>query len=117
MFCETCGSAMHWRCTNTQTSIAKYKCPHCGQIQTGLDDYKPPVIEVHIPRHYHVKGDKFVVRRVVNGEHRYIGSYGNEYTAQRVVEKMETYNWDKNMIPQVHKELHIERVNRTWVCT
>ena len=35
MYCDECGTAMHWRCTNNVTSVSKFKCPRCGNVQTG----------------------------------------------------------------------------------
>ncbi|MBP5699256.1 MAG: hypothetical protein J6W71_00150 [Methanobrevibacter sp.] len=118
MYCSECGESMQWRCTDNRTNIAKYKCPHCGNVQLGEDDYKEPVPTVHIPKYYYFKDGRYIVRKFVGREHRciYIGSYADEDTANKVVEKMIEYDWDKNKVPLVHEELNIQRINRTWVC-
>ena len=115
MICE-CGAKMQWRCTNKETNIAKYKCPVCGKLVTAVDDYKPVKIPVRTPKHYYRKNGRYIVRRWINGEHQYIGSYADEETAKRVVDKMVECDWDKACIPQVYAELNIERVHGTWCC-
>ena len=115
MFCDECGSPMQWRCTDTRTNIAKYKCPDCGRVQKAPDDYKEPVVEVRDIKNYYFNRNRFIVRRVVDGKHCYIGCYGNEDTAKKVVEKMDEYDWDKSMVPQVYEELNIKKVNKSWV--
>ena len=113
--CEECGETMQWRCTNQETGVAKYKCPICGNVQLGEDDWKEPIVEVRHIKNYYQNKNRFIVRRVVDGKHRYIGCYGNEDTAKKVVEKMEEVEWDKSMIPLIHEELNIHKVNRSWV--
>lgn len=117
MYCSECGETMQWRCTNTETGIAKYKCPECGNVQTGEDEYKAPVKNpTRLPKYYYLKDGKYIVRRWIDGEHKYIGSYADEETARKVVDKMVECDWDKARIPQVYAELNIEKVNRSWVC-
>ena len=118
MYCSECGETMQWRCTNTETGVAKYKCPSCGNVQLGEDDYKVPDKEPRIPKHYYLKDGRYVVRKFSGAEHKnlYIGSYADERTAQKVVEKMNEYDWDKSKLSLVHDELNIKRVNRTWAC-
>ncbi|MBP5422131.1 MAG: hypothetical protein J6Y78_06810 [Paludibacteraceae bacterium] len=116
MYCEKCGEPMQWRCTNTNTNVAKYKCPYCGNVQTTIEECKPVPIEVREPRYYYKHQGRFIVRRMVNGKHRYIGCFGDEETAQKVVAKMYEYGWDKSQLPKVFRELNIEKVNRSWVC-
>lgn len=110
MICN-CGRKMQWRCTDNVTHIAKFKCPGCGRIVEKLDDYEPPVPEVHVPKHYYTVNNRFVVRHMSNGKHEYIGCYGDEYTAQRVVEKMLDCDWDKSHLDSIHEELGIRKVD------
>ena len=116
--CEECGETMQWRCTNQKTGVAKYKCPTCGNVQLGEDDWKEPVVVPRTPKHYYVRDGKYYVRKFIGRNHKviYIGCYGNEETANKVVDKMKECNWDKSKISLVHDELNIKRINRTWVC-
>ena len=116
MYCELCGSSMQWRSTNQLNNVAKFKCPRCGNVQSGLDDYEPIVKEKFTPKHYYFHDGRFVVRKVIDGKHRYIGAFGNEETAKKVVDKMDEYGWDKSMRRQVYEELGMHRVNNAWVC-
>lgn len=116
MYCSECDSIMQWRCTNNHTHIAKYKCPHCGNIVEVLDDYKPPVVEKFEPKHHYFKNGRFIVRKMIDGKYQHIGSYLDEETARKVVDKMVECDWDKARIPEVYAELNIKKVNRSWVC-
>ena len=82
MICEECESVMHWRCTNQITHIAKYKCPECGNVQTGPDTYKEPVAEKKIPNYYHIRNDRWKVTKTINKEKIYVGTYADEETAK-----------------------------------
>ena len=114
--CEECGETMQWRCTNQETGVAKYKCPTCGNVQCGPDEWKEPVVKVNMPKHYYKRENCYIVRRIRNGKHQYIGCYGNEETAKKVVDKMNEIDWDKSKLSLVHNELNIKRINRSWVC-
>ena len=116
MICEECESVMHWRCTNQITHIAKYKCPICGNVQTGPDTYKEPVAEKKIPNYYHIRNDRWKVTKTINKEKVYVGTYGNEETAKKVVEEMIKCDWNLDMIPTIYDKLNIHKVNRSWVC-
>ena len=113
MICKDCGARMQWRCTNLKTKMAKYKCPHCGLVEIVEDDWKP--VESRKPKHYYLKQGRYIVRRWMDGKYTHIGSYVDEETAKKVVDKMIEYDWDKSMVPQAHKELGIDRVKGTWV--
>ena len=112
MYCSECGESMTWRATNLVTNVAKYKCPACGNVQTGADETMPA--KKRIPKHYYRFKNRYVVRS--KGKCEYIGCYGNEETAKKVVDKMEEIGWDKSLLPSIHEQLNIKRVNRTWVC-
>ena len=118
MFCEECGESMQWRSTNLETHIAKYKCPHCGNVQTCADDYKKVEWKPRAAKYYYVKDGKYVVRghRVKGSSQPYIGTYANEETAKQVVEKMKECSWNKELLPLIYDELGIRKVGRSWVC-
>ena len=117
MICEKCGAPMQWRCTNTLTRVAKYKCPECGVISTIVVEFKAPVEkEEYEAKHYYFAHDRYIVSKKVNGERLYVGCYGNEDTAKAVVDKMIECDWDKSMLPKVYDELGMKKVNRSWVC-
>ena len=116
MYCSRCDSIMQWRCTDNHTHIAKYKCPECGNIVEVLDDYKPPIVEKFEPKYHYFKNGRFIVRKKIDGKFEYIGSYLDEETADKVVEKMKEYDWDKAMLPRVYDELGMHHINRLWVC-
>ena len=107
---------MQWRCTDNHTHIAKYKCPNCGNIIEKVDDYKPPIVEKFEPKYHFFRNGRFIVRKKINGKFKYFGSYKDEETADKVVEKMREYGWDIDMLPKVYDELNMHRVNRLWVC-
>lgn len=114
MKCD-CGMSMQWRCTDTKTNIAKYKCPQCGNIVKVFDEYKPPVVEKFEPKYHFFRNGRFIVRKKVDGKFKYIGTYADEETADKVVAKMKEYDWDTNMLPRVYDELHMQKINRLWV--
>lgn len=121
VYCKECGKTMQWRSTNNNTRIAKYKCLHCGNVQTGEDEYKIITKEPSLqeaPKYYYVKDGKYVVRgsRANSNCQEYIGTYANEETAKRVVDKMKECSWDKELLPLIYAELGIQKVGRTWVC-
>ena len=117
MICEECESVMHWRCTNQITQISKFKCPVCGHVQTGKLEVKPvETVEKKVPNYYHMRNGSWVVKKTKNHERLYVGAYGNEETAQKVVQEMIKCDWDLNMIPEIYGKLNIHKVNRSWVC-
>ena len=115
MICEDCGVSMQWRCTDNITKVSKFKCPNCGHVQMGKLDMKP-IVEHNNPKYYHEKNGAWIVKRTINHKYLYVGSFANEETAKRVVQKMEEVDWDKSMIPSVFSSLGIHKVNRSWVC-
>ena len=117
MLCENCNKPMQWRSTNTETHIAKYKCPHCGQVQTiTVEIYEPPIVEKKPPKNYYCRNGSFVVRKRKEGKQHYIGTFGNEETAKKVVAEMVKCDWDKNMLPVIYSRLNIHREGKSWVC-
>ena len=117
MYCENCGTLMQWRCTNVNTHIAKYKCPHCGEVQTAtVEIYEPPVVELKPPKNYYPHNGSFVVRKRKEGKQHYVGCFGNEETAKKVVAEMVKCDWDLDMLPVIRTRLNIHRVGRSWVC-
>ena len=62
MNCSECGETMQWRCTNQETGVAKYKCPICGNVQLGEDDWKEPIVEVRHIKNYYQNKNRFIVR-------------------------------------------------------
>ena len=118
MYCEECQSVMHWRCTNQITQVSKFKCPQCGHVQTGKLETKPLVIvEKKYPNYYHMKNGKWIVKKTKDHQMLYVGTYGDEETAKRVVSEMIKCDWNLDMIPVIYEKLNIHKVNRSWVCT
>ena len=105
MHCEECGASMVWRCTNTNTNIAKYKCPRCGSIKEVIDDYKHFVIETRKPKYYHICKGRYVVHKVIEGKNIYFGSFGDEETAQKIVDRLKACDWDKDLMPLIRDEV------------
>ncbi len=119
MYCEVCGDVMMWRCTNKITSMSKYKCRNCGNVQEEKVEYKPPVPRAaRVPKHYYCKNGKYIVRssRVGGKSQGYVGTYGDEETAKAVVEELKKHDWDKGCLPLIYEELGIQKVGRSWVC-
>ena len=116
MNCSECGNTMQWRSTNQVTNIAKYKCRHCGNVQEGEDEYKEVIVEVPEPKYYYFYRGRYIVHRMIGGVNRYIGTYADEETAKKVVDKMKEYDWDTDMVPRIHEELGMQKVKRLWVC-
>ena len=115
MICE-CGARLQWRCTDTKTKMAKYKCPQCGEVVLAEDKWKPVHVEHREPKYYYFSKGRFNVQRKMNGGCVGFGCYGNEETAKKVVDKLKECDWDKSQLLRIYDELHIERVNRSWVC-
>lgn len=115
MLCEECQGKMQWRSTNTVTHLSKFKCPNCGHVQLAVVEFNPKDSKVK-PRYYYEKDGKWIVRRKHDHQHKYVGTYANEETARKVVEKMNACDWDLDEIPRIYNELGIHRVNYTWVC-
>jgi len=115
MYCNECGETMQWRSTNQLTGVAKWKCPNCGNVQIGADDYEPLPVEDFKPKYYYFHKNRFIVRKVINHRHVYFGAFGNEETAKKVVEKLEEHDWDKTKKPLIYEELGIHRENKMWV--
>ena len=115
MYCDECGTAMHWRCTDNVTSVSKFKCPRCGNVQTGK--LKRIKINRPGPKYYYERGDgKWMVQKTINHKTISLGGFEDEETAKRVVEGMKKVDWNKSMIPSVFKSLGIHKVKRSWVC-
>ena len=123
MLCEECETPMQWRSTNTKTNISKFKCPHCGHVQVGENKVTYHVgltvdeKQKRTPKYYHFKNGRWIVKKVKNHERLYVGTYGNEETAQKVVEEMKKCDWNPDMIPVIYEKLNIHKVNRSGVCT
>ena len=116
MDCDECGTAMHWRCTDNVTSVSKFKCPRCGNVQTGkLKKVKP--LPKREPNNYYARKDgKWMVQKTINHKTISLGGFADEETAKRVVDAMKKVDWNKSMIPSVFKSLGIHKVKRSWVC-
>ena len=116
MICESCGNRMQWRCTSKKDTYAKYKCPHCGEILLVKDTWEPIPEEPYEPKYYYYANGRFNVQKKLNGERIGYGCYSDEETAKKVVDKLKECDWDKSQLLRIYDELHIERVNRSWVC-
>ena len=114
MYCESCGAAMHWRCTDKQTNVSKFKCPRCGKVMTGVLEVKPPAPKPE-PRFYYRNPAGFCVQKTTNHKTLCVGTFQDEETAKLVVDRMKDCGWDKTMIPGVFRELGIFRHKRKLV--
>ena len=116
MICEKCGGPMQWRCTDKDTRVAKYKCPECGHLQTGIVDFIGfEKKEKFVPKHYTRRtGPKtrYEVKRIVKGKRIYVGLFDDEDTAKKVVEKMNQNDWDDTKIQFIFDELGLDKVHR-----
>ena len=100
MICEDCGAIMHWRCTNNNTNVSKFKCPQCGNIQSGKLELKPPLPKPK-PKYYYLSKGKYYVKRTINCQRIWVGVFEDEETAKKAVCMMEEHGWDKSMVPRV----------------
>ena len=122
MKCEKCESVMQWRSTNTNTNLSKFKCPQCGHVQVGENDVTYHVgLKVEekpkrIPKYYHCKDGRYIVKRRRNNKLLYAGAYGNEETAKKVVKELNKCDWNMDMLSVIYDKLNIQRVKRIWVC-
>ena len=120
MICEECENVMRWRSTNQITHIAKYKCPICGHLQTDKIEIKTPVEETKKaePRFYHkTTKDTYIVQKTINKQKKYVGTYGDEHTAKKVVDEMIKCDWNMDMVPTIREKLNIHKVGRSWFCS
>ena len=115
MICEDCGNSMLWRCTDNITNVSKFKCPVCGNIQSGVMERVKPRPKPE-PNYYYLKNGKWAVKKVINHQTVFVGTFADEETAKKVVDGMKKVEWDKSMIPSVFESLGIHKVNRSWVC-
>lgn len=114
MYCECCGSVMQWRSTNQVTGLSKFKCLDCGNVQLGRLEVKCE-IEDKRPKFYSEKDGRWIVKRKINHEERYIASLPSEEIAQKVVEELDKVDWDKSYVPHIFDKLGIHKVKRSWV--
>ena len=116
MDCDECGTAMHWRCTDNVTNVSKFKCPRCGNVQTGmLKKVKP--LPKREPNYYYARKDgKWMVQKTINHKKLSLGGFADEETAKRVVDGMKKVDWNESLVPVVFESLGIHKVKRSWVC-
>ena len=122
MKCEECNCVMQWRSTNKVTNLSKFKCPNCGHVQIGENKVTYhvglPVEEKpkRVPKYYHCKDGRYIVKRRINKKLLYAGSYADEETAKKVVKELNECDWDLNMMEKIYEKLNITKVKRIWVC-
>ena len=114
MICEECGDEMVWRCTNNITRVGKFKCKGCGHIQTAIVEEPEPIPE-KVPNFYFEKNGSWIVKKTINKEKVYIGSFRSEELARKVSLAMQEVGWDKSLVPDVFRKLGIQRIGRSWV--
>jgi len=116
MDCDECGTAMHWRCTDNVTSVSKFKCPRCGNVQTAkLKKVNP--LPKREPNYYYARKDgKWMVQKTINHKKLSLGGFADEETAKRVVDGMKKVDWNESLVPVVFESLGIHKVKRSWVC-
>jgi len=103
-YCTECGGVMVYRSTNNITHKSKWKCKECGHVM--LNDWVPtPLEEIksHEPRYYFWKNGAYIVKKTLNYEQIYVGSFHSEELAKKVVDGMKSVGWDKSKIPSVLK--------------
>ena len=116
MYCDECGDVMRWRCTNNITNVSKFKCPRCGNVQTGMLKKVNPLPKRE-PNYYYARKDgKWMVQKTINHKKLSLGGFADEETAKRVVDGMKKVNWEKSLVPMVFESLGIHKVKRSWVC-
>lgn len=119
MICEECETVMHWRCTNQITNIAKYKCPCCGNVQTEKIKPMKPTKEAPNrmePRFYYkTTQGTYIVRKEIDNQKKYLGTYGDEATAREVVDESIKCDWSLD-ITSIRERLNIQKVGRSWFC-
>lgn len=122
MKCEECDGVMQWRCTNTDTLMAKYKCPHCGHIMMKKmnmikKEEEPRKIEPPKYYHYDKASGMYRVNKIKDKRFICFGQYEQEEVAQAVVSELKQVGWDKSALPSIYDNLGLELVNRRWVWT
>ena len=91
MKCEECNCVMQWRSTNKVTNLSKFKCPNCGHVQIGENKVTYhvglPVEEKpkRVPKYYHCKDGRYIVKRRINKKLLYAGSYADEAGSDIVI--------------------------------
>lgn len=76
----------------------------------GLKEYKAynkPFRRGQVKNYYCNGVNSFVVRKVVDGNQIYFGSYKTESDAKQIVEKLKQVNWDKNELNRIRDEVLI----------
>ena len=74
----------------------------------GLNEYKAynKANRRETVKYYYYTGkNSFTVRKVVDGNQIYFGSYKKESDAKLVVEKLKQVNWDKNELNRIRAEV------------
>lgn len=74
----------------------------------GLNEYKAynKANRRETVKNYYYNGkNSFTVRKVVDGNQIYFGSYKKESDAKLVVEKLKQVNWDKNELNRIRAEV------------
>ena len=70
------------------------------------------------PRFYHkTSKDTYIVRKEIGKQKLHIGTFGDEETAQKVVDEMVKCDWNMDMVPTIREKLNIHRVGRSWFCS
>ena len=70
----------------------------------------------HHGKHYHKRGNKFVITRKINGKYQSFGTYDTESEARAMVRKLWKYNWDINQLPPELKN-RIKRTPTYYTCS
>ena len=74
----------------------------------GLNEYKAynkANRRETVKNYYYTGKNSFTVRKVVDGNQIYFGSYKKESDAKLVVEKLKQVNWDKNELNRIRAEV------------
>ncbi len=91
-------------------AIAEYIVFECLKRNWNINNQIQDIIEENKvkPKYYTFKNGSWIIQRKVNGKMTYFCSVIDEYTAIKVVEKLEDYDWDKNKLEIIFKELCIK---------
>lgn len=125
MICEECGSPrVFWRCDNHKEKTSKWKCKDCGTIK--ITKTRPERLKylkeqekerkkkskanrkkktILPPKYYHKHGNKYQIKKTVNGKQYYYGTYDTEKEAKLMVELLRLYDWDIKELPRLKEVL------------
>lgn len=58
----------------------------------------------HHGKHYHKRGNKYVISKLVNGKQQTFGTYDTREEASKMVRILWKYDWDKSRLPEEYQD-------------